>query len=282
MEWIRNNKKIVIGVLSAVVLVCVGLGIHFISKNNTSEKANKESTEKTVESREDTEEIQDEADTTEDTESETVVDETTQTESDEVSEQTPTETTQPSASTNNTTASNNNTTTSGNTTTSNNNTISGSTTNNGSSNNSGSTTSSNSSNSSTASTPGSSIRSTTDENGYTTYYCNSDDFDICCKIPIKNIVIPAGYYNVVEVPYFSIEPYSSMYGCQYGGYYAVMVHGGEYEKGMKILEDYLATLGYERIGGSGSWIDNLNDQYGVYVDYDEIQEIETEDNIVWG
>lgn len=118
------------------------------------------------------------------------------------------------------------------------------TTNNGSSNNSGSTNSGNTTN-----------------NGSTGLTGQGEPMT-----PAQQAAVNAGYYKVA----------TSSKG------YSVMVHGGEYEKGMKILEDYLATLGYERIGGSGAWINSANDQYGVYVDFDEIKEIETEDNIVWG
>lgn len=116
------------------------------------------------------------------------------------------------------------------------------TTNNGSSNNSGSTNSGNTTN-----------------NGSTGLTGQGEPMT-----PAQQAAVNAGYYKVA----------TSSKG------YSVMVHGGEYEKGMKILEDYLATLGYERIGGSGAWINSANDQYGVYVDFDEIQKIETEDDII--
>lgn len=81
--------------------------------------------------------------------------------------------------------------------------------------------------------------------------------------PSQSAAVNAGYYQVVE----SSEGYS------------VMVHGNEIEKGKQILRDYVANLGYE---GSliGGWINLLNDQYGLYIDYSTLKKIPTENDII--
>ncbi len=85
--------------------------------------------------------------------------------------------------------------------------------------------------------------------------------------PSQQAAVNAGYYNVAT----STEGYSVM----------VKSHD-EAERGRQILRDYLASLGYEMIGGGGSWIDSNQGQYGIYVGYNQIREIvDLNDPDIW-
>lgn len=261
MEWFKKNKKIVIGVLVVVVLACISVGAYLVSGNGEPKKANKENTEKTVEKQEDSEEVQDEEQAKENVNTETVVDDTTQTEKDEVAEET-TETTQPSTSANDTTSNSNNTT--------NNNTTSGNS-NKGNSGNKNSTTNKNTNSGST--TNNSSNNTNSGNSGNTTNSGSttgkpSDGMVNAMGTPLtpkQAAAVNAGYYKVAT---------SSQ------GYSLVVPSHLEYDKGCKIIYDYIESLGYERAGASSAYI--TEGYYGIYVDYENLHKIPTEDDIVWG
>lgn len=81
--------------------------------------------------------------------------------------------------------------------------------------------------------------------------------------PKQAAAVNAGYYKVAT---------SSQ------GYSLVVPSHLEYDKGCKIIYDYIESLGYERAGASSAYI--TEGYYGIYVDYENLHKIPTEDDII--